>query len=153
MWKHLNFLFKELLTGYFVALTIFSCPFYVKLWVWWQLSTELLIKMLHGAKKYLTFFLLFGFHRTYISLKPIVSLPGCLLCMNSKYRPLCCVLLNLQLKVPVTVFTVLKPIWPLSNSTWNDFRDTKDLRLGSVLSACPLTYWVYWVLRNLQGCA
>lgn len=42
---------------------------------------------------------------------------------GSKHNPLSCVLLNQQLKVPVTMFTVLKRIWPVSNTTWKDFKD------------------------------
>lgn len=74
---------------------------------------------------------------------------------GSKHNPLSCVLLNQQLKVPVTLFTVLKRIWPVSNTTWKDFRDGSDLCLSLVLSVCSLTYWfswVYWVWRNVLYC-
>lgn len=74
---------------------------------------------------------------------------------GSEHNPLSCVLLNQQLKVPVTMFTVLKRIWPVSNTTWKDFRDGEDLCPSLVLSVCSLTYWfswVYWVWRNVLRC-
>ena len=59
---------------------------------------------------------------------------------RSTHDPLSSVLLNQQLKVPVTVFTVLKRIWPVSNATWKDF--LRWLRLMSRLSVICLLFHI-----------